>query len=694
MIQGPDDRRPAMTPQLAVRVTVVGSVALMLFAIIFFRLWFLQVLNSQAYVKQAASNQTRTIDVPAARGEIIDRFGHVLVDSVPTVDVQIDLQSLKPAASPDNIIHPPRPDVVVYRKIATVLGLSMARRKCSFPNPADPKVDVHVRLSFIACQVAIQEMTLPFQNATIAQDVPRDIQFYLAERQDEYPGVEAQVVFRRQYPYHTLAAQLFGTIGRIDKPETLLRRYHGYSPNAVIGQSGLEYEYDKYLRGVDGNEKVSVNAIGQFEGDLPGKKAVQGNTLKLSLDVDLQKVGEAALQQSIGTNPPATGGAFIAMDPRNGQILAMGSNPTFDPTDFTHPMTQAYYNSKYGLNSGDPQFNRAIASAGPDGSTFKPITAIAALESGAWTTSDTYDDPGQFCFPGTTLCLRNAGGAAYGALNLIDAIKVSDDVFFYHLGYLLNADPVQHPNGGALQQWAREFGIGQSPGIDLPNVASGALPSPSYLGVLAKEEKQCENAVGPYKGHPKHPAALGGCGISNAQSQYWTVGDNVNTAVGQGDDQVTPLQLSMVYAALANGGTIVRPHVGMQIDSPDGQVVQNFAPPAQRHLNIDPAYLDAVTTGLREAASAPGGTSADVFSNFGEPVYGKTGTAQHNGQQDYAWYACYVPPSATTRPIVVVVTVEQGGFGAVAAAPVARQILSQWFYGKPGPYVAGKSTTL
>jgi penicillin-binding protein 2 len=158
--------------------------------------------------------------------------------------------------------------------------------------------------------------------------------------------------------------------------------------------------------------------------------------------------------------------------------------------------------------------------------------------------------------------------------------------------------------------------------------------------------------------------------------------------------RVTPLQLAVAYSAIANGGAIVRPHIGFQIDNNlSNKVLRNIDPPPTRQININPAYLDAIRQGLREAASAPGGTSADVMSNFPEPVYGKTGSAQHNNQNDQAWYACYVPATATSKPITVVVTVEKGGFGAVAAAPVARQILSQWFFGKLGPYVAGKSTT-
>jgi penicillin-binding protein 2 len=195
-----------------------------------------------------------------------------------------------------------------------------------------------------------------------------------------------------------------------------------------------------------------------------------------------------------------------------------------------------------------------------------------------------------------------------------------------------------------------------------------------------------------WKRSSKHPP--GGCGLADGTNRPWSAGDNENLAVGQGDVQVTPLQLAVAYSAIANGGNVVTPHLGLDVQTADGFVLRSFDPPIRRHLNIDPLYLDTIRAGLRAAASQPGGTSADVFGTFPEQVYGKTGTAQYNGQQDYAWYACFVPSWATSKPIAVVVTVEQGGFGAVGAAPVARQILSQWFFGNKGAYVAGSSKTL
>jgi penicillin-binding protein 2 len=371
------------------------------------------------------------------------------------------------------------------------------------------------------------------------------------------------------------------------------------------------------------------------------------------------------------------------MNPQNGQIYAMGSLPTFNPNIFTKAISRQAYARLNNPRSDFPLLNRATQSVGPTGSTFKPITATAALESGAWSLNQTFDDTGQFCLGG--ICRQNAGGAANGVLNLVQAIKVSDDVFFYNLGALTNR---QRPSGGPLQHWASLYGIGRAPGVDLGGAYDGNLPSPAWRTHIDKLERECEQGVGPFKGHGKHSS----CGISDGRP--WSAGDNVNLAVGQGDVQASPLQLAIAYSAIANGGNIVRPHVGSAIESGNGQVLQRIDPPPARRLHINAAYLAAIRQGLHEAAQTAGGTSDAVFGNFPKQVYGKTGTAQLNGQQDTAWYACFVPAWATKRPILVVVKVENGGFGAIGAAPVARQILSQWFFGKKGKYIPGTSRTL
>ncbi|MEA2147871.1 MAG: penicillin-binding protein 2 [Solirubrobacteraceae bacterium] len=677
----PQEQRAPLTPQLALRVAVLGSLALAMFAIIFFRLWFLQVLSGDQYLAQASSNRARLITVPAPRGQILDRSGSVLVDSTPVPAVLISPPDLPVPITTALLTKPPPADERVYDRLATILAISKRPVRCKVPGHGRPT------LTRIACAVAQKWAVLPYANVTIKTDVPNDVQYYLQERQAEFSGVEVQQVWLRRYPMTTLAAQLFGTVGPIScnsKTSCELHDPHfkGISQSSIVGQSGLEYYYDNWLRGVDGADKVQVDALGRFRGDLAQRQPVGGNSLKLSLDVRLQQVGQAALAHSMSLNA-SPAGSFVAMNPVSGEVYGMGSLPSFDPNVFTHPITIARYNQLFGQAAGFPQLNRAIQSAGPTGSTFKPITSIAALQSGAWSVGQTFDDTGQYCVSGQ--CRHNAGNAVDGVLDLVSALRVSSDDFFYNLGAVTNVSPTGHPAGGALQHWAKAFGVGTRTGVDLGGEVSGNLPTPLWRERVNQLEAKCD---------ARHHRAPGGCGIADGTNRPWSVGDNESLAVGQGDVQVTPLQLAVAYSAIANGGAVVRPHVGLEVDSADGTLVSKIAPPAARRLPIDPAYLDTVRAGLRAAASQPGGTSAEVFGNFPEAVYGKTGTAQYTGQQDYSWYACFVPPSATRTPIVVVVKVEQGGFGAVAAAPVARQILSQWFFGHPGPYQAGSSKTL
>jgi penicillin-binding protein 2 len=689
MIQLPDDRRPPLTPQLALRVTVIGGCALTMFAIIFFRLWFLQVLSGNQYVAQARSNRTRDVLVAAPRGKILDRNGSTMVSSTKTVAVQIVPKDLPvPVGNPtiSQLGAPPAPDRALYNRLAGVLNMSTASQPCTVQGYSNGhKLTYHLKLTEIACDVAKAVYQLSYSDATVATGVRSAVLWYLSERHKDFPGVQEQQVYVTSYPDGDLAAQTLGTVGPLTSAEVKQRAYKGLPDASVVGQTGLEAQYNAYLQGIDGADQVEVDSEGDLVAEEPQKLPVPGDTLKTSLDLKLQKAGQASLAQSIATNAPAgAGGAFVAMDPQSGQVYAMGSLPSYNPTIFTKPIIpQSTYNQLTSAASGYPLDNRVIDGLYPTGSTFKVITATAALESGAWGLDDTYDDTGQFDIDGEIL--HNSGKVGYGMVNLVSAIKVSDDIFFYNLGRLLNADPQTHPDGGALQQWARLYGLGRPTGVDLPYEASGTVPSPLVFQQLYKEELACRK-----KYH------VSSCGI--ADTNAWTVGDNINTAVGQGDDEVTPLQLAVVYAAIENGGTIVRPHIGLQVENPIGdKVLQTINPPPARHLNINPAYLDAIRTGLREAASQPGGTSADVMGNFPLPVYGKTGTAQtypHGYEEDQAWYACFVPATATSKPIVVVVTVEKGGFGAVAAAPVARQILSQWFFGKAGQYVAGTSTTL
>jgi penicillin-binding protein 2 len=725
IVGGPtEDRTPPMTPQLALRVALVGGAALVMFALIFFRLWFLQVLDGSHYEALSRVNSVRVIPVAAPRGEIVDSSGTVLVGSKSVPAVLVSPESLPvpislDVAHPGRLAHQPAADYALYRKLDRLLGTSAKPHTCKYEvYKSGGVIDVFSpKLAQIPCLIAQGVASSQYANVTIKSNVQTAVQDYIAEQQSEFPGVLSQDVFIRTYPLKQVGAQMFGTLGELTASEVTQKHFHDVAPGSEVGQSGLEYQYNPALQGVDGKDRIKVNSEGQFEGYARKTDPLAGNTLKTSLDLNVEETGEKALAKSIRING-GTGGSFIAMDPTTGAVYAMGSLPSFNPSIFEHPVSDAETKKLFGLYSGDPEVNRADDSPLPDGSTFKVVTAIAALESHKWYLGETYDDDAKFCMgpPGPTqLCLQNSGGVHDGVLDLQQALEESDDEFFYNLGLKMN---VETGNGGALQAWAAKFGLGQTTGVDLPGEANGEIGSPNLQKALYKQEIECQNATGPYAytnaagqisstklpGYhrsAKVPAKMvgeevvsGGCAIASAP--YWTEGDNVETGVGQYDDQVTPLQLGVVYAAIENGGKIVTPHIGQEIESPTtGQVLASINSAPKRELDIDPAYLAAIQNGLHLAATGPTGTSTTVMGSFPEPVYGKTGTAELGPSVDSpedAWYACYVPASATNKPIVVVVNVDKGGFGAVAAAPVAREILSQWFLGKPGPYIAGQST--
>jgi penicillin-binding protein 2 len=709
-----DERRSPMTPQLALRVAVVGSIVLALFAILFFRLWFLQVLSGTQYVAQAQTNKTRTVSIAAQRGEILDSAGQVLVSSTTALAVQIVPTQLPVKMSLMNIRHPPRADRIVFRRLAKVLDIPTKVSRC----PIAATTQNHPRLSPIACDVAQQLSLSPYAYVTIKPKVSVYVQYFIAERQNQYRGVQVLQTSIPGYPHGDLAAQVLGYVGQISPQELKGGNYPDAKQGDIVGQTGLEASYDQFLRGTDGHKPVEVDAQGLPVGNGRTIQPISGHNLQTSLDLALQRAGQNSLAQSVATHGDA-GGAFVAMNPDNGEIYAMGSNPSFDPSVFSPSISEKAYQRLTAPSSNFPLLNRAIQSVGPTGSTFKPITATAALQSGEWSVDQTFDDTGTFNIDGEPLH-NSGGGPGAGVLNMVQAFKVSDDVFFYNLGARLNPnDPLTHPNGGPLQTWARKYGISRNPGIDLPGAAPGTLPDERWRARLNQAESQCERAVGPYRytdghggysSHQEHgyhrspprpilPDGQGGCGIADGTNRPWSVGDDVNLAVGQGDVQVSPLQLALVYSALANGGTIVTPHIGLNVENADGTVLQKVGPePPKRNLHINPLYLDTIRQGLHEAAQSPGGTSDDVMGNFKETVYGKTGTAQYfpigGGEEDYAWYSCFVPATATSKPIEITVWVEKGGFGDQAAAPVARQILSQWFFGKPGPFLSGSSSTL
>jgi penicillin-binding protein 2 len=311
-------------------------------------------------------------------------------------------------------------------------------------------------------------------------------------------------------------------VGEVTAEQLKLPRYATLEQGDAVGQSGIEYEYDRFLRGKPGTTRTTVDALGRPKGQLDGKPARAGDNVRLTIDADLQAAGEGALG-SFGLP-----GAFVAMNPQNGEILAMGSSPTFDPSIFTRTITQRQYEALVSRKNDAPLANRATQGAYPTGSAFKPISAVAALSDGVITPGEIVNDTGLFTID--VLKLKNAGDAVFGPINMSDALKVSSDVYFYKLGDKMN---VNKGRGGALQEWASRLGIGEPTGIDLPSELPGLVPTPAWRNRLYRRK---------------------------LTDRVWTAGDNINLAVGQGDVQANPLQMAVAYAAIANGGTVVRPH--------------------------------------------------------------------------------------------------------------------------------------
>jgi penicillin-binding protein 2 len=523
----------------------------------------------------------------------------------------------------------------------------------------------------------------PSANITIKTDVPPAAFNYLLEHREEFPGVVVEKKYLRFYPYKTLGAQLFGTLREISPDELKRKQYRGVSPGTRIGKDGIEETYDDYLRGRDGFTRVIVNSLGNRDATRRTTRSdpIQGRQLRLTLDLGLQRAANNAIKRAIDAAHsnfnPAAAGAYVAMDPRNGEVLALGSYPSFDANLFAKPIDPETFKRLNSEENGAPLFNRAIGAAYPTGSTFKPVTAFAALDAGIITPSTAIVDPGVFRYGGREF--KNARDAVFGSLSLSRAIQVSSDVFFYNLGARAN------DLGPVIQDWAHKLSFGKPTGIDLPGEFGGLVPDRKWRdGEFAKYRK-CAKAAKVSIGSTEALYACGGV------ERGWSGGDNVNLAVGQGDLQATPLQLATAYSAIANGGKVVTPHLGQQVEDGAGRQLEEIRKPAQRRIPIDPAALDAVRTGLRDAAGAAGGTSYDVMKGFPYPVYGKTGTAERYPNADQSWYACYVDDPV--KPIVVVVTVEEGGFGAEAAAPAARLILSDWFGVKDSQFHAGTSAT-
>jgi penicillin-binding protein 2 len=719
----PRDPRIPVSPQLALRVAILSGVAMVIFGVIFFRLWYLQVLSSEQYVQQANANQARELPIAAPRGQILDRNGQPIVGSTTTNAVQIVPSELPPgvaaqvqayeaslgeaeeahsvAAARLSSFRASLGDVrrLTHAQRLELHELRVAAAPAHVAVPPLPRSDVALSALFTHLghvigmrartidERVVEGMTAaPYAHVTIKTAAGTGVLTVLGERAHEFPGVVQEPVAIREYPYGEMAAQILGYVGQVSKNELEEPVFRGVKEGTIVGQAGLEYTYDHYLRGKPGINRVAVNAEGE---PVPSKLAPTppqaGYSLQTTLDLSLQRASEQALEEGMeharAGGKPAIAGGFVALDPLSGEVLAMGSSPSFDPDKFAKPLSYHEYAELSGGVNGLPGRLTDLADEGayPTGSTFKPITAMAALEAGVITPNEGLG-AGE-CIYVSTEPFCNSGKTDYGAVGLVEALKVSSDTYFFEVGERANA------HGNIIQNKAKQLGVGEPTGIDLPNEFPGVIPDRKWLAEQNALESKCER---------EHHGNR--CYIVAEPGAPWTVGYNMDLAVGQGELLTDPLQMAVAYSTLANAyrnggeGTVVTPHLGKQIDERSGSLLQTLRFPSRKvHLNYED--LSLVMEGIHEAASEPQGTSADVWTGWNQelhPVYGKTGTAERAGHVEQSWYMCYV--ADPKRPIVIAVTVEEGGFGAETAAPIARLIASQWF-GVAKRFVAGSSKT-
>ena len=641
-----------MSSSSPLRLSVVGVVTLSLFAALFARLWYLQVLDSTTFVEAAERNQVQVLYDEAPRGRILDRNGEVLVDNRRSQAITVNRSEL--------VRLPEAAQAAVLARLGALLNIT--------GEELQRRID-DVRYS-------------QYKPVPVAEDIPEDFFIYIKEHQEDFPAVEATIVSRRAYhpEFPQLAAHVLGYVGEINDAELASRKQDGYRLGDTIGKGGVERIYEADLRGEPGIVKLQVNSGGDVTGEPLAEQApVPGHDVQLTLDLRLQVLAEESLAQAleaarqsvdrIDRKPfVAPAGSVVVLDPRDGAVLAMASYPTYSPGDFVNGINPDVYRALTDKASYYPLNNRAVSGQYAPGSTFKLVTAVAAAQRGLIEGRTTIVDRGTFTVPncrGEKCTFKNAGSRAWGRVNLARSLTVSSDVYYYELGARFWTERSRLGNG--IQDTAREFGLGTKSGIELPGDRAGTIPDPE----LRKEQ------------FDKFPGKF--------VERNWYTGDNVNMSIGQGDVLATPLQLANAYATFANGGTRYAPRVADRVLTAEStpEVVRRIEPRITGKVDLPEAFRGPILEGLRGVIDREEGTAYYAFSGFPPTmsVAGKTGTAQVRGKQDSALFAAFAP--ADNPQYAVAVILEESGFGGTAAAPVARRVLEGAVGAPTGPIQLG-----
>jgi penicillin-binding protein 2 len=650
-----DRRYPVIVASRRRVVVLYVLVAALLFVLVG-RVWYVQVMSGSSYTKLAADNQTRSVIIPSVRGQILDDVGRPLVRNRTALVVSV---------SPTTLATLSDGGAAVLKRLAGVLRVPLRRieeqtRMCTtgVPQPCWPGS--------------------PYQPIPVDQQASARAALQIMENQQEFPGVSAQVQPVVDYPKvdGVSAAQVLGYLQPITPQEMQTRHLPvtGFSGVDLVGQAGLEEQYDAQLRGTPGARVVSVNAAGDVTGTVSETAPKAGDELVTSLDARIQADTEQALAQAISRAQAAgndtNSGSAVVMT-TTGRVIAMANYPTYNPNVWIGGISQREFNRLFGPADGEPILNRATQGQYAPGSTWKVTSTAAAVQDG-YDPNSSYSCPGSVNIAGRTF--NNWTTASLGDMTLHEALVMSCDTVFYQLAYQMwlkddpNGSPVARP-ADPMQKMELAWGFGRATGVDLPEENPGVVPDRSWKLEYWKATRQYDCKHGNASGSYVQQIEAEDC----KSGFVWLPGDAVNASIGQGDVLVTPLQLARAYAALANGGTVYSPRIGNALVSPDGKIQQRITPPVTGHLPVSQSTLAYIRTAL--GAVTTQGTAAGSFAGFPLSkvfVAGKTGTAEVAGGQATSVYASFGP--LDHPKYVVVVMIPKSGEGADVSAPCARQI--------------------
>lgn len=641
---------PEETPSRPLlRLRIVGGIVLVLFAVLVLRLWSLQVIHTKTYARAVSANEIRQVSLPAPRGLIVDRKDSVLAGN--RTQNEIVLSRVEAAQHP-----------AVIGQVAALVTETPAQVESAITD---------VQYS-------------PYEPVPILDTAPTTTVQYLQNHAAEYPGVSVQQVTERQYPQGgATGAYVLGYVGAITGTELKDHPNQGYTQASQIGKTGIEEEYERYLRGRAGTQDLEVNAEGNVVGTASTTRPTQGDTVVLNLTAGLEQYAQRALTADMaadrqrstkGRYPKATDGAVVVLDAETGAVLALASSPTYSLTTWLGGISTANY-QKLSVTCTPPTSDacplddNAIQGLYTPGSTFKLATATAALRYGVIGPTTYVDDTGTFTVPNCTegCAFHDNTAADAGSVDVTSALVRSDDYYFYDMGYRFwEAWLATGPKDGEtpIQDTANGYGLGELTGIDLPDEVQGSVANPA----LTKRE------------HQQYPKTY--------PDGTWSVGTNIEVAFGQGATVVTPLEEAQAYATFVDHGTRYQPEVAAEIVSPQGTVVKSIAPKVTGHVTI-PDYT-ALLDGFKGVVNTKRGTAyttfhADAkFTMASFPIAGKTGTADLTAttiKEPNSWFIGFGPTN-TTHQYVVAVVVGQGGYGAAAAAPAVASIFN-YLYANP-----------